>query len=48
MVLQMGANGAFGQELQYAQKKGFHTNFFEKYGLVASLSIFSTVLQEMY
>ena len=30
MVLQMGANGASGQELQIAPKNRFHTNFFEK------------------
>ena len=28
MVLQMGANGASGQELQIAPKNRFHTNFF--------------------
>ena len=28
LVLQMGANGASGQELQIAPKNRFHTNFF--------------------
>jgi hypothetical protein len=30
LVLQMGANGASGQELQIAPKNRFHTNFSRK------------------
>ena len=30
MVLQMGANGASGQELQLAPKDRFHTMFLDK------------------
>jgi hypothetical protein len=30
LVLQMGANGAFGQELQIAAKNRLHTNFLRK------------------
>ena len=30
LLLQMGANGAFGQELQIAPKNRFHTNFLRK------------------
>ena len=40
MVLQMGANGASGQELQIAPKNRFHTNFFEKI-MDLSLPIFT-------
>jgi hypothetical protein len=29
-VLQMGANGASGQELQIAPKNRFHTNFLDR------------------
>jgi hypothetical protein len=37
MVLQMGANGASGQELQIAPKNRFQTIFFgENYGLITS------------
>jgi hypothetical protein len=36
----MGANGAFGQELQIAPKNRFHTNFFEKI-MDLSLPIFT-------
>jgi hypothetical protein len=38
MSLQMGANGASGQELQIAPKNRFHTFFFEKI-MELSLSI---------
>jgi hypothetical protein len=30
MVLQMGANGPSGQEVQIANKNWFHTNFLRK------------------
>jgi hypothetical protein len=50
MVLQMGANGASGRELQIAPKNRFHTNFLRKlwtYHFLFS-PYFIAVSHEMY
>jgi hypothetical protein len=50
LVLQMGANGASGQELHIAAGNRFHTNFLRNYGLITSYfhPIFIAILHKLY
>jgi hypothetical protein len=44
----MGANGAYGQEIQIAPKNRFHTNFSEKIMDFLFPPIFIAVLHALY